>query len=84
MTARVKRTYNLSGVTVRRVRELAEEYGAAATQDAVVEAAVERLYMDARAAAEAVRWDEAARDPDFRAEAAAVAEAFDDLDRWPA
>ena len=84
MANRVKRTYNLSGLTVRRVRELADDYGAAPTQDAVVEAAVERLYLDARSAAEAARWETAAADPVFRAEAAAVADAFDDLDTWPA
>jgi hypothetical protein len=43
MSARTKRTYNLSSATVRRVREMAERYGVAPTQDAVVELAVDEL-----------------------------------------
>ena len=59
---RTKRTYNLSESTVRRVRELAEQYGAAKTQDGVVEIAVERLYHEARDRAEGEQWAAAARD----------------------
>lgn len=84
MTARAKRTYNLSETTVRHVRELAEQYGAFRTQDRVVDAAVERLYLDVTSKAEQARWAAAAEDPEFRAEAAAIAEAFGDRDTWPA
>ena len=47
MAVRTKRTYNLSSATVRRVRELADEYGAARTQDGVVERV--RAHLDAGA-----------------------------------
>ena len=84
MTARAKRTYNLSETTVRHVRELAEQYGAFRTQDRVVDAAVERLYLEMQAKAEEVQWAAAAEDPDFQAEASALAEAFGDRETWPA
>jgi hypothetical protein len=84
MTTRAKRTYNLSEITVRRVRELAEQYGTFRTQDRVVDAAVERLYLELRTKAEEAQWAAAADDPEFRAEAAAIAEAYGDRDSWPA
>ncbi len=84
MTTRAKRTYNLTEITVRRVRELAEQYGAFRTQDRVVDAAVERLYVELQTRAEEIHWAAAADDPEFRAEAAAIAEAFGDRDSWPA
>lgn len=84
MPTRTKRTYNLSSATVRRVRELADEYGAARTQDGVVELAVERLYVEARARAEEARWSAAADDPELRAEVDAIAADFDDPGTWPA
>ena len=84
MATRTKRTYNLSSATVRRVRELAEEYGTARTQDAVVELAVERLYLEARAHADEERWAAAAADPELRAEFDAIAADFDDPGTWPA
>ena len=84
MSVRTKRTYNLSGVTVRRVRELAERYGEARTQDGVVELAVERLYVEAQARADLELWAAAASDPEFRSEAASIAEELDPPDRWPA
>lgn len=83
MSTRTKRTYNLSAVTVRRVRELAEAYGAAPTQDAVVEQAVDRLYHEARERAEAAQWTEAASDEAFQAEMAAIARDLDAPDQWP-
>jgi hypothetical protein len=83
MSTRTKRTYNLSVSTVRRVRELAESYGAAPTQDAVVELAVERLFHEARERAEAELWQRAASDPDFRAEADRLVLEFDADERWP-
>jgi hypothetical protein len=83
MADRVKRTYNLSEATVRRVRELAGEYGAAKSQDAVVELAVDRLYAQMRDAEEAAQWVKAAGDSEFRAEMSALASDLDDKDLWP-
>ena len=84
MTSRAKRTYNLTEITVRRVREIAEQYGAFRTQDRVVDAAVERLYLELQTKAEAAEWAVAADDPEFQAEIAAITEAFGDRDSWPA
>lgn len=82
MTAKVKRTYNLDAESVRRVRELASEYGVAETQDRVVELAIDRLYVERRDQEEAARWAEAAKDPDFQREMAALREVWHD-DEWP-
>jgi len=84
MTTRTKRTYNLSETAIRRVRELADQYEAFHTQDRVVEAAVERLYLELRARAEEAQWEAAAADPQFRAEAGTIAEIMGDRDSWPA
>jgi len=84
MTARAKRTYNLSEATVRHVRELAEQYGTLRTQDRVVDVAVERLYVELTSKAEAAQWAAAAEDLEFRAEVGAIADAFGDRDTWPA
>jgi hypothetical protein len=84
MATRAKRTYNLAATTIHRVRELSEEYGAARTQDAVVDLAVERLYFELREQAEAARWTAAADDPGFRAEVRAIAHVLADLESWPA
>lgn len=81
--ARTKRTYNLSQETVARVRELAGRYGAASSQDGVVELAIERLYRDVRDREEADRWAAAAEDPEFRAETRTIATEYGDVDRWP-
>jgi hypothetical protein len=84
MAARTKRTYNLPTATVRRVRELAERYGAAATQDGVVELAVEKLYLEARDLADAGSWAAAATDPAFRTEVDAIAADLDEPpESWP-
>lgn len=83
MADRVKRTYNLSESTLRRVRELAGEYGVARSQDAVVDLAVERLYAEMREADEAAQWTRAAGDSEFRAEMAAIASDLADTDSWP-
>ena len=66
--ARIKRTYNLAEATISRVRELSERYEAAPTQDAVVELAVERLYLELLDQIDADRWATAAADPEFQAE----------------
>ena len=78
-----KRTYRISTRTQERVRELSARYGVARSQDAVVEAAVDRLYREVEAKAEADRWTEAAADPEFRAEAEAIARVFDATEAWP-
>jgi hypothetical protein len=80
----VKRTYNLSPETVRRVRELAEGYGAATSQDGVVELAIERLYRDVVDREESERWSRAADDPDFRQEMSDIDRAYGDRGSWPA
>src|SRR5664279_454615 len=78
VTTKVKRTYNLSAETVRRVRELASDYGVADSQDRVVELAIDRLYGEQRDEEEAARWTAAANDPEFRAEIASIREGVDD------
>lgn len=86
MAARVKRTYNLAPGTVRRVREMAEEYGIAGSQDAVVELAIDELERRLREDREGADWEAAATDPDFRAEADDLDAAYRSADRetWPA
>lgn len=83
MADRVKRTYNVSPETLRRVRELADDYGIAKSQDAVVELAVERLYVQMQDLEEANRWAQAAEDQDFRAEMSALASDMDKGQSWP-
>ncbi len=86
MTMRVKRTYNLDASTVKRVREMAERYGVAPSQDAVVELAVDELARRLRDDAEGATWERAASDPGFGAEASELESAYRSADRetWPA
>lgn len=86
MAVRVKRTYNLSAGTVRRVREMAEQYGVAASQDAVIELAVDELERHLRDAEEGEAWEQAASDPEYRADAGDLEAAYRTADRetWPA
>jgi hypothetical protein len=84
MATRVKRTYNLPERTVHRVRELAAGGRPGRSQDAVVEAAVERLYVEMEAEEEARSWTAAADDPAFRAERAEISRDLDAPDSWPA
>jgi hypothetical protein len=86
MPAKQKRTYNLAPGTVRAVRELADEYHAAPTQDAVIELAVDELQRRLRESAEADAWEAAASDPAFVGEARELEAAFATADRetWPA
>jgi hypothetical protein len=72
MPVKQKRTYNIAPGTVRAVRELADEYHAAPTQDGVIELAVDELRRRIRDAEESAAWERAAADPAFRAEAEAV------------
>jgi hypothetical protein len=83
---RIKRTYNLPARTVRSVREMAERYEVAGSQDAVVELAVDELERRLRETREADAWAEAAADAEFTVEADGVAAAYRTADRetWPA
>ena len=83
MPTRVKRTYNLNAETIRRVRELAADYGVADTQDAVVEMASDRLYDERREEEEAALWTAAATDREFTREMTSVAEDMRDGREWP-
>lgn len=85
MAPRVKRTYNLDPRTVRRVREMAERYGVAPSQDAVVELAVDELERHLREARETDAWEAAASDPEFANEVSTVVDAYRSADRetWP-
>jgi hypothetical protein len=86
MATKEKRTYNLTPATVRAVRELADEYHAAPTQDAVVELAVAELARRLRDEQEARVWEEANSDPDFIGEGQEIEDAYRGADRetWPA
>ena len=86
MATRVKRTYNLTLGTIHRVREMAERYGVAPSQDAVIELAVDELERRIREQREAAAWDQAANDPGFHAEATELETAYGAADRetWPA
>lgn len=85
MARSVKRTYNLPPRIVSQVREMAERY-VAPSQDAVVELAVDELARRLRDEREAAEWEEAARDPVFRAEVEELEAAYRSADRetWPA
>jgi hypothetical protein len=72
MPPKQKRTYNLTPATVRAVRELADDYHAAPTQDGVIELAVDELQRRIRDGQEAAAWERAAAEPAFRAEAEAI------------
>jgi len=82
----VKRTYNLSPETVRRVREMAEHYRLAASQDGVVELAIDELERRLRDQRDAEAWAAAAIDPAFSAEAGELEAGYRSADRetWPA
>lgn len=85
MGSRVKRTYNLAPATIRRVREMAEDFAVAPSQDAVVELAVDELERRLRDERESLAWQEAAADPGFGSEAGELATAYSAADRetWP-
>ena len=55
----------------------------AASQDAVVELAVDRIYAEMRERDEAALWSGAAEDPAFQEEMSAIAADFGDKDAWP-
>jgi len=86
MVSRVKRTYNLAPRTVHRVREMAERYGVAPSQDAVIELAVDELERRIREQQEADAWAQAAADPEFQSEFGELEDSYRVADRetWPA
>ncbi|MGH2483578.1 MAG: hypothetical protein ACRDE9_03875 [Candidatus Limnocylindria bacterium] len=85
MAGRVKRTYNLDPRTVHAVRELADRYRVVASQDAVVELAVDELRRLVVERQESDAWDQASRDPAYSAEAEELDIAYATADRetWP-
>ncbi len=85
MPTRVKRTYNLAPSTVRRVSELSQTYGVAATQDPVIELAVDELDRSLREAREAQAWADVAADPALRRELDNLGRAYEsaDAETWP-
>lgn len=85
VAGRVKRTYNLDPRTVHAVRELADRYGVAASQDAVVELAVDELRRVVVERQESDAWDQASRDPAYTGETQDLERAFATPDRetWP-
>lgn len=83
MEQRTKRTYRLSERAQGRVREMAGEYAVGTSQDAVVELAVDRLYREVEAAAEALRWESAATDPAFAREVSDLERSFSTAETWP-
>jgi len=66
----MKRTYNLDPDVVATVRREVEGERSAPSQDAFVEAAIRNWARELAEAREALRWLEAAQDPDFQSEAA--------------
>ena len=85
MAFRVKRTYNLSEETVKRVREMADRYAVASSQDAVIELAVDELERRLRDDREADAWSSAATDRAFVSESGSLEAAYETADRetWP-
>ena len=84
MSTKTKRTYNLSPEAVAHVRDLAARGDLAASQDAVVEMAIEQLYREVQDREEAALWSTAARDEGFRREMRALASDLDGPATWPA
>jgi hypothetical protein len=83
MASRIKRTYNLDPATVALVRDLAARQDVAASQDAVIEMAVEVLARTMRDRDEAAAWARAATDAAFHAEMAQVAAHMAPVEHWP-
>lgn len=85
MSTTIKRTYNLAPGTIQRVRELSQAYGVAASQDAVIELAVEELDRRLRDDREAQVWADAAAEPTFLRELEDVERAYAsaDAETWP-
>ncbi len=79
--AKIKRTYNLSPMTVGLVRHLAEVAQVAPTQDAVIEAAIQSLGRRVRDEEHTRQFAACARDPEFQREMAEIGTEFEADDR---
>ena len=84
MSTKTKRTYNLSPEAVGHVRDLAARGDLAASQDAVVEMAIEQLYRDVRDREDAVLWSRSSQDAGFLREMRALESELDRPKGWPA
>jgi hypothetical protein len=84
MSAKTKRTYNLSPEAVAHVRDLAARGDLAPSQDGVVEMAIEQLYREVQDREDAARWSMAACDEGFRREMHTLAAELDGPAEWPA
>lgn len=84
MSAKTKRTYNISQDAVATVKRLVEEEHLAPSQDALVEQAINDLARRVRDADDARLWQEAAADSDFQTESRQIDAEFspDDLHAW--
>jgi hypothetical protein len=85
VATRVKRTYNLSADTVKKIRDLVEQRQVAPSQDALVEMALRDFFRALQDSLEARLWSAAASDPDLLAETALLEAEFKTADRetWP-
>lgn len=81
----MKRTYNLDDGVVTAVK-VAVEQGAAPSQDAFVEKALQRELRRLRDEREAALWAESLKDESFQSELRQVDKEFAaaDLETWPA
>lgn len=84
MSAKTKRTYNISPEAVATVKRLVEELRLAPSQDALVEQAIADFARRVRDAQHARLWKQAASDPEFQAEIGQLEAGFagDDLRAW--
>jgi len=83
MTAKTKRTYNLSSDAVAHVRDLAARGDLATSQDGVVELAIDHLYREIRDRDDAAMWSRAAQDQAFRTEMRTIESQVGGPDDWP-
>lgn len=82
---KTKRTYNLSRKTIETVQTLVAERHVAATQDALVELAVDELARRVLEGDEAIVWAAATTDPEFIAEVEELEAGYRtaDAETWP-
>ncbi len=80
----MKRTYNLDDGVVTAVKQAVEQ-GAAPSQDAFVEKALQRELRRLRDLQEEAAWAAAAKDPEFQREMEEIDREFEaaDLETWP-
>ena len=84
MTTKIKRTYNLSPEAVARVRDLVGRADLPASQDGVVELAIDHLHREIGDRDDAARWALAAGDGEFREQDRTVAADLAPAEAWPA